>query len=322
MQMAIFRNPATSRGLQFIINATRALESTPTLTVTTYAGNTDVPVETVDDTRHVWRGSYIAQESLFLEVEATSTVNGEPVSTRRRTSVTLYKTAQGGTMTLGGGARMVMPPHTLEADAVLLGTPEISAALPQEAHSASIASERWKIDGPESGWTGSAELVLPYDSHVVLPGHELGLSVWRQNSDGWQRLESYVDADSRTVHAKVDGPGSFEVLYQTASEVSHLLPETTALLANYPNPFNPSTTIPFELRGASQIELSIFNVLGQKVATVAKGWYAAGQHNVLWDGHDFSGRMVASGVYIYRMQTRPADGSGSITQARKLVLMR
>jgi len=112
------------------------------------------------------------------------------------------------------------------------------------------------------------------------------------------------------------------VLYQTTGEASTLLPTRSSLGSNYPNPFNPTTTIPFELNGASEVTLSVFNVLGQKVATIAQGWYTAGSHAVMWNGRDFSGRPVASGLYLYRMETHMANGKSGLKQTRKLILMR
>ncbi|MCB2198795.1 choice-of-anchor D domain-containing protein [bacterium] len=324
LRMAVFRNPASPRGLQFVINGMQALDGgAPQVTLTTFNGEEDLSVSTVDNTHHIWRAPYVAEESVFFEVEASGAVGGELVSTRRRGTIALFKTATGGLMNLASGARLVLPPYALSQDVVLLGQAEISTNLPEEASFASIAAERFNISGPAGSWSEAAELVVPYDDQVVMTGRERGLSVWRHtDGSGWQQLNSSVEPDNKTVHATVDGPGSFVVLYQTTSESSDLLPQTSVLGNNYPNPFNPTTTIPFNLRGSAELSISVFNVLGQKVATVTHGWYTAGQHNVVWDGRDISGHQVASGVYLYRMETHPADGSKGITQTRKLVLMR
>lgn len=67
---------------------------------------------------------------------------------------------------------------------------------------------------------------------------------------------------------------------------------------NYPNPFNPTTTIKYALPKASKIKLEVFNVLGQKVATLVNARKAAGYHQVT-----FNGRELPSGVYYYRLET-------------------
>lgn len=75
----------------------------------------------------------------------------------------------------------------------------------------------------------------------------------------------------------------------------------TKLQSNYPNPFNPSTTIKFSLKDDSQVELAIFNVKGQKIKTLKNEHLTKGVHTVEWNGKDSSGNSCASGVYFYRL---------------------
>ena len=95
-----------------------------------------------------------------------------------------------------------------------------------------------------------------------------------------------------------------------------VIPEVYALSQNYPNPFNPETVINYDLPVRSHLSITIFNLMGQKVATVVDGYRSAGSYSIVWDGKDNNGKSLASGVYLYRMET---DG---FVQTRKLVLMR
>ena len=81
------------------------------------------------------------------------------------------------------------------------------------------------------------------------------------------------------------------------------LPRTVALDQNFPNPFNPQTTIRFTVPSTAQAELAVYNVCGQKVRTLFDGVAGAGENSVVWDGADDSGSLVASGVYFYRLTT-------------------
>ncbi|KAA3615591.1 MAG: T9SS C-terminal target domain-containing protein [Calditrichaeota bacterium] len=90
------------------------------------------------------------------------------------------------------------------------------------------------------------------------------------------------------------------------------LPKEFALNQNYPNPFNPTTAISYQLAKTSEVELSIFNLLGQKVVTLVSKKQTAGSYKVEWDASVFS-----SGVYLYRLET----GDGFI-QTQKLVLLK
>ncbi len=99
-------------------------------------------------------------------------------------------------------------------------------------------------------------------------------------------------------------------------------PEEFALRQNYPNPFNPTTTISFQLpssSGGPQIEarLTIFNLLGQKVATLVNEALSAGSvHTRQWDGRDERGNKVASGVFLYRLQ------AGDFVETKRMLLIR
>lgn len=79
------------------------------------------------------------------------------------------------------------------------------------------------------------------------------------------------------------------------------LPKDFALGQNFPNPFNPETEISYELPGQSQMTITVFNLMGQRVRTLLNSRIAAGRHTVRWDGKDETGQSVPSGVYLYRM---------------------
>jgi len=84
--------------------------------------------------------------------------------------------------------------------------------------------------------------------------------------------------------------------------VEEEIPSGFRLYQNYPNPFNPTTTIPYSLENSGFINLSIYNVLGQKVRILVDGYQSAGEHNVTWDAHDDTGKGVAAGIYIYQLR--------------------
>ncbi|KAA3599324.1 MAG: T9SS C-terminal target domain-containing protein [Calditrichaeota bacterium] len=110
--------------------------------------------------------------------------------------------------------------------------------------------------------------------------------------------------------------GVVSISEETNSEIPQL-PNTIQLLENYPNPFNPSTTINYELKNTNYelAKLSIFNVLGQKV----REWILpsnSGKNSVIWDGTDNFGKSVSSGVYLYRLKI------GNESQTKKMLLLK
>ncbi|GEM_PF-871276 len=94
------------------------------------------------------------------------------------------------------------------------------------------------------------------------------------------------------------------------------LPTEFSLKPNYPNPFNPETTIEFALPKTSKVTLTIYNLMGQMVQELVQNEYAAGYQRVVWNGQDSRGNAVGSGVYIYTLK------AGNFSQTRKMILMR
>jgi hypothetical protein len=99
-------------------------------------------------------------------------------------------------------------------------------------------------------------------------------------------------------------------------DVAHL-PRVTHLYPNRPNPFNPVTTIEFDLAQTSHVSLRIYDVAGRLVRTLLDAPVQAGfGHRVLWNGLDDAGRPVASSVYLYRLE------AGGFRQTRKLIVLK
>ena len=98
--------------------------------------------------------------------------------------------------------------------------------------------------------------------------------------------------------------------------VDNETPSAFEILGNYPNPFNPSTTIEFSLAEAGTADISLYNVAGQKVRELLSGSIKAGVHTVVWDGRDDSGLAVSAGVYIVKMTM------GSSVTAKSIMLVK
>ena len=90
----------------------------------------------------------------------------------------------------------------------------------------------------------------------------------------------------------------------------------TVLKGNYPNPFNPETTIFYSVKNDAKVSVEIYNLLGQKVKTLVNGSVKKGNHGLTWNGKDETGRNVSSGIYFYRMTT------GKYTSTQKMILMK
>ncbi len=107
-----------------------------------------------------------------------------------------------------------------------------------------------------------------------------------------------------------------QIHYYLGNGVTPEITLKTALKNNSPNPFNPSTSIAFDLSQPENVCIDIFNVKGQKVKTLTNQFYQAGSHSVMWNGKDDSNQNVSSGIYFFNMK------SGKYTSTRKMILLK
>jgi len=159
---------------------------------------------------------------------------------------------------------------------------------------------------------------------------EQGFIMWyfgvAQNGGGGLGCATSMDGVNWT---RVRGNGTNGACFDEAQAVSvsqstivveksgkRILPNNFVLEQNYPNPFNPETVIEYQLPHAAEVEISIFNLQGQKMITLIRGHRDAGFHKIIWNGTDEFGRTVASGVYLYQLKI------GKFTQVKKMMLLR
>ncbi len=104
--------------------------------------------------------------------------------------------------------------------------------------------------------------------------------------------------------------------YGTSNGENFVIPAKTELAGNYPNPFNPTTTIKYALKQSEDVKLMIFNLKGQLVKTLCDEKQDAGYHTIIWNGKDKNGKTVSSGVYFYKLN------AGKYTSTKKMILMK
>jgi len=121
-----------------------------------------------------------------------------------------------------------------------------------------------------------------------------------------------------TNYGEIDALALAQVLgkQSTVSVLKNLLDQHQLALTNFPNPFNPETTISYNLPHSSHITITIYDLLGQKLITLFDGNKAAGSYSLKWDGKDYQGLSVPAGIYLYRFE------AGNFIQEKKMILLR
>jgi len=108
---------------------------------------------------------------------------------------------------------------------------------------------------------------------------------------------------------------------EAVNEATTEIPQTYELLGNYPNPFNPSTTIKYALPYSSDVELTIYDITGKVITTLNRNGQSAGYQNIVWNGNSQQGSRVSSGVYFYRFKAASLDGSNKVFEKTAKLLM-
>ena len=166
----------------------------------------------------------------------------------------------------------------------------------------------WWNDGGHGPGSDSISLLFPENAEDVEIYDFLGDLMDKQSNDGI--LEMSVSEKPVFLKWNLSSLGTGEPETPPAQAVPGLYP-------NFPNPFNPVTTIPFVLDDpAEHLFIAIYNVSGKLVKTLADGPYTNGEHRVIWNGETETGRDAASGVYLCKLT------AGEISSSMKLVLIK
>jgi hypothetical protein len=172
----------------------------------------------------------------------------------------------------------------------------------------------------KKGYSGSYKLgdevrVFNKPVGVSIASYDEGLALYQRNTNNtWTELPSYNEQGR--IQAYTDRMGYFRLGRKTL-----IVPGLTSLGQNYPNPFNPVTNIAYDVGFVDgpeqQVNLSIYNLLGQHVQTLVNDQQGIGRHSIMWYGRDKTGMSVASGIYFVHMVT----STGKV-QTKKVMLLR
>lgn len=148
------------------------------------------------------------------------------------------------------------------------------------------------------------DYAITYDRNIVINGD--GTLVYKGNAAARTDINAVVASVENALGTITSVNEPFETL-----------PNTTKLGQNYPNPFNPTTQIPFTVSETALVSISVYNLLGEKVADLTNEMYSAGSYLISWNGAFSNGQTASTGVYIYQMLV-----NGKRSEVRKMTLLR
>ncbi len=134
------------------------------------------------------------------------------------------------------------------------------------------------------------------------------------------KSESYFDSQ-RHLGIDVKRHLSPQLAKANSEETVAEIPDSYELLGNYPNPFNPSTTISYALPYNSNVELTIYDITGKVVKIFNENVQSAGYQNIIWNGNNQNGSRVSSGVYFYRFKASSIENNGKVFEKSAKMLL-
>ncbi|HNL25721.1 MAG TPA: fibronectin type III domain-containing protein, partial [bacterium] len=289
LTVSLFQNKAAKKYAQITVISSKALSAAPTVTAKLGVNNTPVTMTAIASSNQQFRGGFVINSAGSYTLQTSAqTLNGRDTTVQRTFNAVIAKSGEAATLaSTDGKASLKLNRATLAEEAVLL-----SEQSDDGVYTFSADAEA----------NGSMVLEIQFDAAQYADPSKL--FIYRMEKETWSKQKTQVFTKTNTLKAQVESFGTYKIAYDGSFDGSNIVPTEFALLQNYPNPFNPSTTIRYDLREDETVSLKIYNMLGQEVRTLRKGFQMAGEYRVQWDGRNNAGQVVSSGVYIYRLETK------------------
>lgn len=305
--VGILRSTVIKRYLDVVGVFGETIQGLPTASaaLTTSGGYDSVGIAMAAGSQGVYSGSYRLAETGTLSIRVSGSDSAGNLGSGSRAYAIGSLTKQQELRITHDGIELSMSRGSVSGESfVLLGSSHLKISVPtlSKGEGAMLTIVRGVDILSTETWSKPARVTVRLDEEIA----ELRNMIrdFDETKVGLYRAEDlvYVGGESSegSLGVGVTEPGAYVVAYNPEHVT---LPRRLELNQNYPNPFNPTTTIRFGLPESGRIRLTVYNMLGQKVAQLENGVRTAGYHTVVWNGRTDQGREAATGVYLYRLES-------------------
>ena len=301
---SVLQNPALSKYADFYVIADTTLTGVPAVKLFVGTDSTSIAMSATSNVR-IYKGSITFTQSGNYSIRTQATaVNGAGSVDNHPFNVTVSKPGLSATLSsVNGKALLKLSAKAIKEETYFTAFDESRSP-----------SEMIYEFGPKLTLNDAVELTIAYDPQDFPDAGKL--FIYHKEGDNWIRLRSQVYINEQIVKTRISVLGLFKLGYDPSYEGTNVVPTVFALKQNYPNPFNPSTTITYDVPEDTKLNLTIYNLLGQKVKTLYSGNQLAGTYHTIWNGTNERGQSVASGIYFYRLETK------SFVKTQKMLLIK
>jgi photosystem II stability/assembly factor-like uncharacterized protein len=304
LTVSIHQNPVLTRFVDVYVVSNESLAAVPTAQVV-FANEPSVSLLLEEQSRRVFRGRYEFSGSGTLTINVLASDSaGNTLSTSRTFQAQLLK--PGGTTTVhshDGYASLQVNDESIDEEMY-------ATIIPYEGEVPSIGINASYTFGPQREFHEPLTITM---KNAVISQSNVDIStfsIYRQTPAGWTPLKSYYDPEQNVILTSVTSLGTFALGVNEQGQ-TEILPKTFTLEQNFPNPFNPVTSILYSVNSAQHVRMQVFDVAGREITTLVNERKSPGVYTTQWDASEF-----ASGVYLYRLQV------GNVQQTKKMILLR
>ncbi len=302
VELALLQNPVATAVAHLTVNTDVPIKAPPVAYVKV-GSKAPSPVHFTPISPKAFRGSHVFTGSGNAEISVfVSSLLERDTTVIKSFGVQLIGSGGGGTLaSVDRRMAVLFPEGSIKEDiyATCISVSDNSKYQFDQEPDITAVGEAYQL-GPSISFEKDLTVSFPLMDVDLKDKDKTLFAVCRYDNGKWNRLESFLDGNS--VCAKAKSLGVFRLIYDPRGKHMAGIPQRYELYQNYPNPFNPQTQLRYDLPASGQVELSVYNVLGQRVRVLVDEMQEAGRKSVIWDGKDGSGHEVASGIYFYKIK--------------------
>ena len=324
LMFGVLQNPVLQKYFDIYIISNEKLASANIRVTENGSASTNLEVSTLDTINFVYAGDYTADSEsalLSIAVSITDLAGWTTKDTIDFTGKFFTVASSGYISSPDKELRVYLPEGALSKETYAIILPLKNDAnyslmyrtVPYNTLAESISKPY--LIGPENQLLDKDATITFYYDNINNKSEE-HLSIAYYNHNNWELLPSQINIEENQIKSQINKFGIYQLQWNADYTIEESLPNNYKLKQNYPNPFNPKTTITYQLPNSADVSLKIYNINGQLVRTLVKDNLESGTYSILWDGNDDSGKTLASGIYLYKLE------ANDYSESHKMILLK
>ncbi|KAA3620192.1 MAG: T9SS C-terminal target domain-containing protein [Calditrichaeota bacterium] len=300
---SIFLNPVNSKYANITVISDKSLQSPPSVHLIKNADSTQIAMAPITGTTTGFMGNHeFSSTGIYQLMTAVQPKYGADTTTIRDFTLSTFSPSQSTVITSLNADELFLPQASLDHDSYILAENVVE-------NSEQILNISPKLALNESGRLTMQIRPELFDKSQLI-------SIFMHDGTAWEQLSTQIDNENRTATAFIQKLGQFKLGIGAPTHISQQIPEVISLAQNYPNPFNPKTRIEYSIPNRTQVNIIVYNALGQAIKSLFSGFQEGGTYTVEWDGTNENNIVMPSALYFYQLKT------GKEILIKKMLLLR